>query len=62
VHEWLEAHPRGSFRSVKELIERISTFTVSWNAGSSPFAWVKASDAILAKTIRKPTATSESRD
>jgi transposase len=56
-----QAIRRGSFRSVKELIERISTFTAQWNAGSSPFAWVKTADEILAKAVRKPTATSESR-
>jgi hypothetical protein len=28
---------RGAFRSVKELDERIETFTAAWNAGASPF-------------------------
>jgi transposase len=52
---------RGSFGSVKELIAMIDTFTVNWNAGATPFAWVKTADEILAKAVRKPRATSESR-
>lgn len=55
-----QAIRRGSFRSVKELVERIETFTRAWNAGSSPFQWVKTADEILAKAVRKPRATSES--
>jgi transposase len=52
---------RGSFRSVKELVAMIETFTRQWNEGSSPFAWVRTADEILAKAVRKPRATSESR-
>jgi hypothetical protein len=55
-----QAIRRGSFRSVKELIERISTFTAQWNEGSTPFRWVKTADQILAKAVRKPSAISES--
>jgi transposase len=51
---------RGSFGSVKELIAMIDAFTHSWNAGASPFVWVKTADAILAKAVPKPRATSES--
>ena len=51
---------RGSFRSVKELVAMIEPFTRQWNEGSSPFAWVKTADEILAKAVRKPRATSES--
>ena len=51
----------GSFRSVKELIAMITAFTAQWNEGSTPFAWVETADQILAKAVRKPTATSESR-
>jgi len=51
---------RGSFKSVKELVAMIDTFTRSWNDGASPFVWVKTADAILAKAVRKPRATSES--
>ena len=55
-----QAIRRGSFRSVKELIAMIDAFTRQWNEGSSPFAWVKTADQILAKAVRKPRATSES--
>jgi transposase len=55
-----QAIRRGSFRSVKELIAMINAFTVSWNDGSTPFAWVKTADQILAKAVRKPSAIGES--
>jgi transposase len=55
-----QAIRRGSFRSVKEEIERISTFTAGWNEGATPFVWVKTADQILAKAVRKQSATSES--
>jgi hypothetical protein len=48
-------------RSVKELVERIDAFTAAWNAGASPFTWVKTADEILAKAVRKRSAISESR-
>ena len=40
---------RGSFGSVKELIAKIYLFAANWNAGASPFAWVKNADEILAQ-------------
>ena len=40
--------------------DSIDAFTASWNAGASPFVWVKTSDRILAKAVRKPSANSES--
>ena len=52
---------RGSVGSVKELIAKIELFAANWNAGSSPFAWVKTADEILAKAVRKRPAISESR-
>ena len=55
-----QAIRRGSFRSVKELIAMIAAFTASWNEGSTPFAWVKTADQILAKAVRKPSAIGES--
>ncbi len=54
-----QAIRRGSFRSVKELIAMINAFTASWNEGSTPFAWVKTADQILAKAVRKPLAIGE---
>ena len=56
-----QAIRRGSFRSVKDLIAMIEAFTLQWNAGASPFSWVKSADEILAKAVRKPRATNESR-
>ena len=51
---------RGSFGSVKELIAMIDACTRSWNAGASPFVWVKTADAILAKAVPKPRVDPES--
>ena len=56
-----QAIRRGVFRSVKELVTAIEAFIHTWNAGASPFIWVKTADEILAKAVRKPRATSESR-
>ncbi len=50
---------RGAFQSVRELVERIDAFTTSWNAGASPFVWVKTADESLAKAVRKRSANSE---
>lgn len=51
---------RGSFRNVKELVAMIDAFTRQWNAGTSPFEWVRTADEILAKAVSKPRANSES--
>jgi Integrase core domain. len=48
---------RGSFESVRALIAAIERFTRQWNDGASPFTWVKTSDEILAKAVRKAQAT-----
>jgi hypothetical protein len=56
-----QAIRRGSFGSVKELVDKIDTFTTNWNAGASPFIWTKTADEILAKAVRKRSAISESR-
>lgn len=55
-----QAIRRGSFRSVKELIAAIETFTRQWNEGATPFLWVKTADEVLPKAIRKHPAFSES--
>jgi transposase len=55
-----QAIRRGTFGSVKDLIARIDSFTQSWNAGATPFVWVKTADEILAKAVRKRPAISES--
>jgi len=43
---------RGSFRKVRELIERIERFAEKWNANPHPFAWTATADSILAKVNR----------
>lgn len=43
---------RGSFRMVKELIERIEAYTAKWNADCHPFEWTATADSILAKVHR----------
>ena len=46
---------RGSFENVRVLIAAIELHR-EWNAGVSPFAWVKSGDEILAKAVRKTTS------
>jgi len=55
-----QAIRRGSFGSVRELIAMIDTFIANWNAGATPFMWVRNADEILAKAVRKPRASNES--
>ena len=43
---------RGSFRSVKELIDRIETFTDNYNKKSKPFVRTAAAESILEKVER----------
>ncbi len=55
-----QAIRRASHPSVAALIAGIDSFTDAWNAGATPFAWVKTADEILTKAVRKAQATSES--
>jgi transposase len=48
-----QALRRGSFESVRALVAAIGRFTREWNAGDTPFTWVKTTDQILAKAVRK---------
>ena len=43
---------RGSFRSVKELIDRIQTFTDNYNKTSKPFVWNATVQSIIEKVER----------
>ena len=43
---------RGSFRSVKELVEKIDHFVQHYNRSSRPFAWTATADSILGKIAR----------
>ena len=40
---------RGSFRSVKQLIEKIDQFVKNYNSKSNPFTWTATADSILDK-------------
>lgn len=43
---------RGSFRSVKDLIEKIDTFVQHYNRTHRPFVWTATADSILEKIAR----------
>ena len=43
---------RGTFRSVKELTEKIDRFVVNYNARTRPFMWTATADSILQKIQR----------
>jgi putative transposase len=43
---------RGSFRSVKELVQKIESFVQHYNRTSRPFAWTATADSILSKISR----------
>jgi Transposase and inactivated derivatives len=50
-----QAIRRGSFGSVRELIDAIGAFIDGWNERCQPFLWTKDADTIIAKTHRKST-------
>lgn len=43
---------RGSFRSVKDLVEKIDTFVQHYNRSHRPFVWTATADSILQKLAR----------
>ncbi len=47
-----QAIRRGSFRTVRELVQRIDTFVARYNRTSRPFVWTATADSILAKLTR----------
>jgi putative transposase len=51
---------RGSFRSVKELVEKIEIFASNYNKNSKPFMWTATADSIFSKLKRLCEAISES--
>jgi len=51
-----QAIRRGTFGSVRELIEAITRFIDGWNERCEPFVWTKDADTIIAKAHRKPTS------
>jgi len=50
-----QAIRRGTFSSVRELIEAITAFIDGWNERCEPFVWTKDADTIIAKAHRKQT-------
>jgi hypothetical protein len=51
-----QAIRRGSFDSVRELVDAIRRFIDGWNERCEPFVWTKDADIILAKAKRKTTS------
>jgi transposase len=51
-----QAIRRGSFDSVKELINAIRTFIDGYNDRCQPFIWTKTADEILPRTTRQRTS------
>jgi putative transposase len=47
-----QAIRRGSFRTVRELVQRITAFVERYNRTSQPFAWTATPDSILGKLAR----------
>jgi transposase len=52
-----QAIRRGTFSSVRELIEAITAFIDGWNERCEPFVWTKDADTIIAKAHRKTTSS-----
>jgi transposase len=52
-----QAIRRGSFGSVRELIETITQFIDGWNDRCEPFTWTKDAETIIGKAHRKPTSS-----
>src|SRR6188472_284626 len=51
-----QAIRRGSFDSVRDLVDAIRRFINGWNERCEPFVWTKDADTILAKAKRKTTS------
>ena len=49
-----QAIRRGSFHSVRDLIDTIRTFIDGYNDRCHPFTWTKDADTILTKAQRSP--------
>lgn len=47
-----QAIRRGTFRNVKDLVDRIDGFVRAYNASARPFVWTATADSILAKLQR----------
>jgi putative transposase len=47
-----KAFRRGSFSSVKDLVDKIDRFVSQYNKTCSPFSWTATADSILEKLDR----------
>jgi len=47
-----QAIRRGSFRNVKELVQKIDAYVAHYNLYRRPFVWTATADSILAKIQR----------
>jgi transposase len=52
-----QAIRRGTFASVRELVEAITRFIDGWNERCEPFTWTTDADTIIAKAHRKSTSS-----
>lgn len=52
---------RGSFRNVKQLVQRIDAFVANYNENARPFLWTATADAILGKIERLCTVIGGTR-
>jgi transposase len=52
-----QAIRRGTFGSVRELIDAITRFIDGWNERCEPFIWTKDADTIITKAHRKSTSS-----
>ena len=48
-----QAIRRGSFDSVRELVDAIRRFIDAWNERCEPFIWTKDAETVLAKATRQ---------
>ena len=57
----LNAIRRGSFGSVKDLVEKIDSFVQHYNRSHRPFVWTATADSILEKIARLCSSISGTR-
>jgi hypothetical protein len=49
-----QAIQRGTFTSVRDLMDKLRAFSTGWNRRNHPFIWTKTPDQILDSVNRKP--------
>jgi len=48
---------RGTFTSVKDLVDAIKVFIDGWNERREPFVWTKTADQLIAHATRSHTTS-----